>query len=68
MLIFMAILTLITAIVAPLLLVMSCYYSERNYKRGRLFWQASLVTGFVYSISFWTTIIMLVYKFLDFIF
>lgn len=68
MLIFMILLTTITAIATPLLLVKSCYYSERNYNRGKKYWIASLVVGFVYSLSFWITIAMSVFKVLEFIF
>lgn len=68
MIFYMAVLTLITAIITPLLMIKSCYYSERNYRIGKLCWKISLVTGFLHSISFWATSIMLVYKSLDFIF
>lgn len=68
MIIYMAVLTIITAIITPLLLVRSCYYSERNYKKGKLYWKISIATGTIYSISLWVTLIMLVCKFVDFIF
>lgn len=60
--------TILLLIITTFTMVGSAYYSDKNYKLGKLLWRTSVISGFVYSLSGLITLGMIFYKFLDFLF
>lgn len=60
--------TILLLILSTFTMVGSAYYSDKNYKLGKLLWRTSIISGFVYSISGLTTLGIAIYKLLDFLF
>ena len=68
MLITMIVITILLLILSTFTMVGSAYYSDKNYKLGKFLWRTSIITGLFYTLSGLSTLGMIVYKFLDFLF